>query len=104
MQQSPAEEQTQESNEGTETAQAGKDGPTEDAKQMEETGTDSGWAWVVLCGAFLVYFNSIGFFMSLSVYLPLWMDYFETNSATVGLVVSIGTLWRGIVSKFRDVN
>ncbi|XP_038069857.1 monocarboxylate transporter 12-like [Patiria miniata] len=66
--------------------------------QAEGPRTDAGWAWVVLCGAFVVYFTSIGFVMSLSVYLPVWMDYWEADAATTSLVISITTLSRGILS------
>ncbi|XP_022108784.1 monocarboxylate transporter 13-like, partial [Acanthaster planci] len=60
--------------------------------------TDSGWAWVVDCGAFIAYFTSIGYVSSLSVYLTIWMDYFEASATTVGLVVSMGILMRGLMS------
>ncbi|XP_022103445.1 monocarboxylate transporter 13-like, partial [Acanthaster planci] len=91
-------EETEESGQTAEVPTTDKDGQTEESEQTAEPKTNTGWAWVVLCGAFLVYFNALGFTMSLSVYLPVWMDYFEASSATTGLVISISTLWRGILS------
>ncbi|XP_038069855.1 monocarboxylate transporter 5-like [Patiria miniata] len=60
--------------------------------------TDSGWAWVVECGSFLVCFASLGYSSSLSVYLTIWMDYFDASAVTAGLVISMTTLIRGIMS------
>ncbi|XP_038069858.1 monocarboxylate transporter 5-like [Patiria miniata] len=73
---------------------------TEESKQTTHQSkgprTDAGWAWVVLCGAFMVYFTTMGFAMSISVYLPVWMDYLEADAATTSLVISMCTLSRGI--------
>ncbi|XP_038069856.1 uncharacterized protein LOC119739095 [Patiria miniata] len=60
--------------------------------------TDSGWAWVVDFGAFLAYFTSIGYTSSLSVYLTIWMDYFDASAVTAGLVISMTTLMAGIMA------
>ena len=64
-----------------------------------DPGTDTGWAWVVLAGAFAVYAAALGSATSLSVYLNVWMDYFGANAATVGFVMSTHSLMRGIFSK-----
>ena len=61
--------------------------------------TDTGWAWAVLAGTFVVYFTAIGSTVSFTVYLPVWMDYYDSNSATTSLVLSICTLMRGLLSK-----
>ncbi|XP_071784543.1 monocarboxylate transporter 12-like [Asterias amurensis] len=60
--------------------------------------TDSGWAWVILFGAFLVNFTAIGSVASLGVFLTVWMEYFDASAASVSLVVALGSLMRGLLS------
>ncbi|XP_071810321.1 monocarboxylate transporter 13-like [Asterias amurensis] len=54
--------------------------------------TDTGWAWVVLLGAVVVNFVAFGASASLSVYLNVWMEYFDVSAVTVGFVLSFRTL------------
>lgn len=69
----------------------------------EEANTDSGWAWVVLLGAFLVNFTGIGSIASLGVFLNVWMESFDASAASVSLVVALSSLMRGLLSKFRSI-
>lgn len=70
---------------------------------LPEPRMDSGWSWVVLFGAFIVYFTALGSVSSLSVYLTVWMESFEANAATVGLVISIHSLMRGMFGKISSL-
>ncbi|XP_033646197.1 monocarboxylate transporter 5-like [Asterias rubens] len=80
------------------------DGPLRGAELSEnppgqtpsEPRMDSGWSWLVLVGAFIVYFTALGSVSSLSVYLTVWMESFEASATTVGLVLSIHSLMRGM--------
>ena len=83
------------------------DGPLRGAELSEnppgqtpsEPRMDSGWSWLVLVGAFIVYFTALGSVSSLSVYLTVWMESFEASATTVGLVLSIHSLMRGMFGK-----
>ncbi len=63
-----------------------------------ELQTDSGWAWMVLLGAFLVNFTAVGSVASLGVFLTVWMESFDASAASVSLVVALGSLVRGLLS------
>ncbi|XP_022105331.1 monocarboxylate transporter 14-like [Acanthaster planci] len=61
---------------------------------------DSGWAWMVLLGTFFVTFSSIGYIVAMSVFFLSWKNEFESTSAETSIVISIGSLTRGIASPF----
>ena len=76
----------------------------EDVEKTEETTEegpqmDSGWSWVVLAGAFMVHFTTMGFVASLGIFFNTWMEYFEASAASTSWVISIGSLLRGVLSK-----
>ena len=61
--------------------------------------TDTGWAWVVLLGAVVVNFVAFGASASLSVYLNVWMEYFDVSAVTVGFVLSFRTLIKTLMGE-----
>ena len=61
---------------------------------------DSGWAWMVLIGGFILQFTVIGFIASVSVYVYVWMEYFEGSAAETSLVVSVCSFMMGFLSEY----
>ncbi|XP_022089816.1 monocarboxylate transporter 3-like [Acanthaster planci] len=75
------------------------------SKRKESTVSDtiskpavSGWAWVVLCGAFVIQFMVVGFLGSMSVYVFVWINYFEGSAAQTSLIVSLCSFLMGALS------
>ncbi|XP_038048082.1 monocarboxylate transporter 5-like [Patiria miniata] len=68
------------------------------AMDLEPEPPDSGWAWVVLCSVFVGQFLVIGFLASVSVYVYVWIAFFNGSAAETSLVISLCTFMMGVLS------
>ena len=60
---------------------------------------DSGRAWVVMGAAFVANLCSVGMVTSRSVYLTVWMDYFQAGAASVSMAMGLSALTLALTSK-----
>ncbi len=61
----------------------------------DEVGMDMGYAWVVDFASFFVQFFIVGTVFSFGVFMPIYVEYFQTNQASVA--------WAGSISSFLMV-
>ncbi|XP_038048088.1 monocarboxylate transporter 3-like [Patiria miniata] len=64
---------------------------------------DGGWAWVVLAGTFSSQVLSFGFYGAAAVYVPVWMDFFDSSATDTSLVVSLSSFFMGFWSVVAGV-
>lgn len=63
---------------------------------------DRGWAWVVVCGAFLIHFLTAGSEKAFSLWYIEILDIFGTNSATAASLGGFSAAIRLILGTFSD--
>jgi len=61
----------------------------EDEVPSISTAPDGGWGWLVVLGAFMIYFMCQGFLFSFGVFVEDFVDYFESSKSAVGGVGSL---------------
>ncbi|XP_022089978.1 monocarboxylate transporter 12-B-like [Acanthaster planci] len=64
---------------------------------------DGGWAWVVLAGAFLSQALTYGYYGAVAVYVPVWIDFFDSSATESSLIVSLSSFFMGFLSVIAGV-
>ncbi|XP_022089975.1 monocarboxylate transporter 12-like [Acanthaster planci] len=59
---------------------------------------DGGWAWLVLAGTFLSQALMFGYYGSVAVYVPVWIDFFDSSATESSLIVSLSSFFMGLLS------
>ncbi|XP_022089817.1 monocarboxylate transporter 11-like [Acanthaster planci] len=59
---------------------------------------DGGWAWLVLVGAFLSQALTYGYYGAVAVYVPVWIDFFDSSATESSLIVSLSSFFIGFLS------
>ena len=65
----------------------------EDENSSTSTVPDGGWGWMVVLGAFMVYFLGHGFLFTFGVFVENFVDYFEGSKSAIG---GVGSLMIGL--------
>ena len=74
------------------------------AGEMVPDPPDSGWAWVVLVGSFVLALTRTGLLTSMSVYVYMWMIVFDGGAAETSLVVTVCSFTIGFWSEYMRTN
>lgn len=68
---------------------------SKDGETVVPAAPDGGWGWMVVFGSFMIHVIADGIAYSFGVYVEDFKDYFDCNSADVGMLGSLilGVTW-----------